>query len=149
MIVDKIKAKYIQWLSAEDMHKQSLSWISEMNFIKDEQHFFDDLITAYTRKLIETKKFAANKRLIDSVNESRRKLKELIHKIVVHENQLEIMVDGVDQKEEEKAYKDMHRELIDEVSHYLNDYRILKRQLFSMIKDIMKKEKALNLIAKK
>ena len=149
MIVDKINAKYIQWLSPDDMHKQSLSWISEMNFIKDEQHFFDELITAYTRKLIETKKFAANKKLIDSLNEFRRNLKTIIKKIVEHENKLEIMVDGIDQKEEEAAYKNTHRELIDEVSYYLNEYRTLKRQLFGMIKDIMKKEKSLNLIAKK
>ncbi len=149
MIVDKINAKYIQWLSPDDMHKQSLSWISEMNFIKDEQYFFDELITAYTRKLIETKKFAANKKLIDSLNEFRRNLKTIIKKIVEHENKLEIMVDGIDQKEEEAAYKNTHRELIDEVSYYLNEYRTLKRQLFGMIKDIMKKEKSLNLIAKK
>jgi len=149
MIVDKINAKYIQWLSPGDMHKQSRSWISEMNFIKDEQHFFDDLITAYTRKLIETKKFAANKKLIDSLNASRRNLKKIIKKIVKHENDLEIMVDGIDQKEEESAYKDTHRELIDEVNYYLNEYRTLKRGLFSMIKDIMKKEKAQNLIGNK
>ena len=149
MIVDKINTKYIQWLSPEDMHKQSLSWISEMNFIKDEQHFFEDLITAYTRKLIETKKFAANKKLIDSLNESRRNLKNIIKKIVKHENELEIMVDGIDQKEEESAYKNTHRELIDEVNYYLNDYRTLKRQLFGMIKDIMKTNKQKRLIANK
>jgi len=149
MIVDKINVKYIQYLSPEDMHKQSLSWISEMNFIKDEQHFFDELITSYTRKLIETKKFAKNKALIDSLNQSRRNLKTIIKKIVEHENLLEIMVDGIDQKEEEAAYKNTHRELIDEVNHYLNEYRILKRQLFGMIKDIMKKNKQKRLIANK
>jgi hypothetical protein len=149
MIVDKINPKYIQWLSPEDMHKQSLSWISQMNFIKDEQHFFDELITAYTRKLIETRKFAKNKDIIDSLNESRRNLKKIIKKIVKHENGLVIMVDGIDQKEEESAYKNTHRELIDEVNYYLNDYRTLKRQLFGMIKDIMKTEKQKRLIAKK
>ena len=59
------------------------------------------------------------------------------------------MVDGVDQIEEEKAYKDKHRELIDEVNYFLKNYRNIKRQLFGMIKEIMKTEKRQHLIAKK
>jgi len=149
MVIDQMNTKYVQWLSADDMHQQSRTWISELNFIKDEQHFFEDLITSYTRKLIETKKFASHKELIDSLNESRRTIKPIIKQIVKHESELEIMVDGIDQLEEEAAYKDKHRELIDEVNYFLKHYRNIKRQLFGMIKEIMRTEKRQHLIAKK
>jgi len=33
------QARYVEWLSAEEMHKGSQEWLSELRFIKDEHLF--------------------------------------------------------------------------------------------------------------
>ena len=65
----------------------------------------------------------------------------LIKAVKDHENALHIMVDGVDQLNEEEAYKKEHRELIIKMSEFLNNYRSLKMQLFDVVKKIKKEEK--------
>lgn len=137
----KTSAKYVEWLSAEEMHQASRGWISELKFIKDEQHFFDDLIKAYTLQLIDSENFLKSKEIVETLNKLQKKNKALIKIIIVHENKLEIMVDGIDEPKKEETYKDRHRELIVKVSEYLKEYRALKLKLFEIVKGVMVKEK--------
>ena len=59
------------------------------------------------------------------------------------------MVDGIDQLKEEEAYKKEHRRLIIDISDFKKNYRILKKQLFDIIKSIKKEEKQRRLIDRK
>jgi hypothetical protein len=58
------------------------------------------------------------------------------------------MVDGVNQPKEEEIYKKEHENLIIQVSEFLKNYQSLKFQLFTEIKDILKKEKQQRLLEK-
>jgi len=58
------------------------------------------------------------------------------------------MVDGIDQPKEEADYKNEHRRLIVEINDFLKEYRVLKKTLFSLIKNIKKEEKQKRLIDK-
>jgi len=142
-------AKYVEWLSAEEMHKASQSWLSELRFIKDEHLFFEDLIKTYIFQLIDLKNFSDSKEIIGILNKSQKKNKLLIESVKIHESELKIMVDGINQHKEEQAYKDEHRGLIVLVSEFLKEYRVFKTQLFDVIKKIMKTEKGTHLIDKK
>ena len=141
MKTKKVSAKYVEWLNAEDMHQASRNWISELRFIKDEQHFFEDLIKDHTLQLIDPENFPKSKIIIENLKKLQKKNKSLIKKIIVHENKLQVMVDGIDEPQKEEAYKDKHRELIIIISKYLKDYRKLKTKLFEVVKTAMKKEK--------
>ncbi len=141
--------KYVEWLSAEEMHAASKEWLSELEFIKDEHLFLDDLIKSYTLQLIEPNKFAGNKEIIDAINNSQKRNNTLIDAVKVHENELHIMVDGVNQTDEEDAYKQGHRDLILKINDFLKYYRSLKIQLFEIIKKIKKDEKIRLLIEHK
>ena len=66
------RARYVEWLSAEDMHKGSKEWLSELEFVKDEHLFFEDLIKSFTLQLINPEKFAHNKEIIDAINKSQK-----------------------------------------------------------------------------
>ena len=44
METTQTQVRYVEWLSPEEMHKASQSWLSELQFIKDEHLFFEDLI---------------------------------------------------------------------------------------------------------
>ncbi|NNK40881.1 MAG: hypothetical protein HKP45_09540, partial [Winogradskyella sp.] len=49
--------KMVEWLNADEMHDASKKWLSELEFVADEQLFFDDLIKSYTLQLIDSKYF--------------------------------------------------------------------------------------------
>ena len=80
---------YVKWLSAEDMHKDSQEWLSELQFVKDEHLFFEDLITSFTTQLIASGKFSDTKEIVDAVNRSQKRNNALIEAIKVHENELQ------------------------------------------------------------
>ena len=141
--------KYVEWLSAETMHKNSIEWLSDLEFMKDEQLFFNDLIKSYTLQLIDSKHFKESKRIIDVLGKLQKKTDLLIKYVKTHKNDLKIMVDGIDQPKEEESYKNTHRGLIIKISEFLNAYRVLKTKFFSLMKSIVKEEKQKHLIEKK
>ena len=141
--------KYVEWLDADEMHEDSKNWLSELNFIKDEHQFFQDLITSYTMQMLEPEKFSYNKEIIDALNRSQKQNNTLIEAVKIHKNELQIMVDGIDQLEEEKAYTKEHGDLIVATTEFMKDYRSLKTQLFDIIKKIKKEDKNRHLLDRK
>ncbi len=138
--------KYIAWLSAETMHNASRKWLSELEFAKDEQLFFDDLVKSYTLQFIDSKHFEESKYIVTQLNKLQKNTDNLIETIKKHERELKIMVDGIDQIELEKAYKDEHGKLTIKVGDFLKTYRKLKMQLFNLVKAILKDKKQKRLL---
>ncbi|TYQ00272.1 hypothetical protein C7447_101882 [Tenacibaculum adriaticum] len=130
--------KYIEWFSAEDMHLTTKHWSSELNFIEDEQYFFEELIVSYTKDLINLDEFSKNKKIVEKLGELIRDNQELIDLVKNHQNGLEILVDGIDQPEEEKRYKEIHKKLMIKINKHLVSHKELKTQLFSVIKGYLK-----------
>ena len=146
MKTTKTDIKYVEWLSAEVMHKNSIEWLSELRFINNELMFFDDLIKSYTLQLIDTKHFDESKKVVDKLETSHKKTNYLIKIIQVHQNDLKIMVDGLDQPKEEEEYKNEHRKFIIMNNEFLKTYRILKTEIFDLIKSILKEQKQKRLL---
>jgi GTP-binding protein EngB required for normal cell division len=140
---------YMEWLSAEQMHEASKAWLSELEFISDEHHFFEDLVTTFTTPIIQSGKFSDTKEIIDAINRSNKQNNELIEAVKTHKNELHIMVDKIDQIEQEKAYANEHKTLMTIIADFLTAYRSLKLQLFEMIKNIKKEDKFKHLIDKR
>jgi len=138
--------RYIEWISPEEMHKATLSWISELKFVRDEQLFLNSLVKSYTSQLIEENIYDKSKELVGAILDAENELKGLLKKVQVHENQLEIMIDDVDQPKMEKAYRDTHLELVNHMDTYLEGYRSLKKQLFDLLGKIIKYEKQKRLL---
>lgn len=140
------KVKQVEWLNAEVIHKATLDWLSELKFISDEQEFFDDLIKNYTLQLIDSKHFEDSKKVVNKLSKLQKKNTLLIKGIKLHENNLEVMVDGINELDKEEAYKDKHRDYIIIMNRYLRVYRTLKSNLFELIKSILKEEKQKRLL---
>lgn len=143
----QIIPKYQAWLSTEIMHNDSLKWLSELRFVNNEQLFFDDLIKSYTLQLIDSKHFSVSKKIVAQLSALQKETNTLIDKIMEHEKGLKIMVDGINQIKEENAYKQEHLKLIITVNKFLEKYRTLKTQLFSLVKGIIKEGKQKRLLA--
>ena len=54
-------AKHTEWLSADEMHFESKKWLSELEFCKEEQWFFEDLIRSYTLQILDNNHFEESK----------------------------------------------------------------------------------------
>lgn len=138
--------RYLEWKSPEEMHQTSLEWISELKFVRDEQLFLNDLVRAYTLQITSLGLLDESRKLITAISKSESEADRLLKKTQVHENQLFIMMDDVDQPKMEKAYTETHRDMIFAIDTYLADYRKLKGSLFQMISKVMKKEKQKRLL---
>jgi hypothetical protein len=131
------------------MHEASKEWLSELNFIKDEHLFFEDLVTQFTSQLMAFGNFSSNKEIIDAINRSQKQNNTLVEAVKVHENELKIMVDEIDQIEEEKAYTKEYSDLIIAITEFLKEYKLLKTQFFDIIKSIKKEDKNRHLLDRK
>lgn len=138
--------RYIEWKSPEEMHYSSLQWLSEMKFVQDEHHFFEDMLKEYTLPIIESNLFTKVKELIEKLSASKEKADKLQVRISKHNNKLDIMTDGVDQPEEEKEYKVEHRQLLKEVNSFSREYNALKKEIFESVSSALKKQKQKRLL---
>tara|TARA_R110001583_G_scaffold36546_2_gene120345 strand:+ start:3867 stop:4310 length:444 start_codon:yes stop_codon:yes gene_type:complete len=138
--------RYLEWKSPEEMHQTSLDWISELKFVKDEQMFLNDLVKSYTLQITSSGMYDESRELVTAISNSEVEVEKLLKKAKIHENQLSIMVDDIDQPKMEKAYTESHRDMIFAIDNYLADYRKLKGSLFQMISKVMKKEKQKRLL---
>jgi len=131
----------MEWYSADELHKASQDWLVELEFIKDEQLFLEDLLTSNTVKLIDTIGFIDDMKIIDALKLSQKRNGAIINAVKKHDKNLKILLDGIDQPEEEKLYKKEHRNLMNLINEHLKDYKILKTQLFTTLKKVFKKDK--------
>ena len=133
--------KFVEWCSPEELHEDALNWISELEFIKDEQQFLDALIKNHTLELISGDIYSKSLKLVSELSREEKKVAYLLEVVQKHSNQLQILMDGIDQLKEEKKYKEVHYVLKIDVSRYEDDYKKTKREIFSLIKQIMKQKK--------
>lgn len=138
--------KFIKWLSAEDMHNNSKEWLSELEFIKTEHLFLDDIINSFALQLIDKTYFSDSKKIIEAINNSTKENEKLITLIRKHKNDLKIMIDGINQLKDEEEYKNEHRNITVIIHKFLKEYKLLKKELFAIIKKIKKTQKQKRLI---
>ena len=142
-------AKYIEWLSADELHAASQEWLSDLKFTLDEHRFFEDLITEYTSLLIKDDQFASSKALIEELDASKKQNIILIEAVQTHENELQVMLDGINELKKENAYTKEHFQLVTIISEFMKSYNTLKQNMFTVIKDLKKQDKQNRLIDKK
>lgn len=135
------KFRYIEWKSPEEMHFSARQWTSTLAFIQDEHLFFEDMLREYTLPIIESNLVGEIKALIDRLNNSKKEMEALSQKVLKHQNALEILVDGKDQLEEEKKYKEAHRHLLQEMNSFTETFKNIKRDIFKEISGALKKQK--------
>ena len=133
--------KYVQWSSPEELHLACVAWGSELEFIKDEQQFLDELIHSYTLSLISKETYNKALVLITELSNEEIAINDLLTRVKDHANNLEILVDGIDQIPEEKQYKETHYQLKIEIEKYEDEFRKTKARIFELIKIIMKQQK--------
>ncbi|MFO7719762.1 MAG: hypothetical protein R6W85_04900 [Gillisia sp.] len=138
--------RYVEWKSSDEMHYSCLQWISELNFIKDEQIFFQDMLKEYTLPILESHLLEEAKALIFKLTDSEKQVENLLKETTKHRNGLQIMVDGIDQPDQEKQYREEHRRLLKEVNSFTIEYQALKKDIFTTVTRALKQQKQKKLL---
>lgn len=140
------KRKFREWFSAEELHEETKKWSSELKFARDEQKFLNQMVKDYTLDIIDSDMFKTVRPVVESLDKSEKGLVQLFKKVQLHENQLRIMVDEVDQERMEEAYLDTHSELGREVVDFFVKYRESKTNMFDLVSKAIKRKKQKRLL---
>ena len=143
MKITPVNTSFIEWLSAEEMHNDSKEWILELEFLNDEYLFFEDLIKWNTLQLIDFQSYSKSKEIVEVLSNSKITNNTLIELIRKHENNLVILVDGINNTKEDKFYRKEHKTLIVLFKNHLKEHKAIKLNLFEILKNIKKNEKKL------
>jgi hypothetical protein len=146
MKIKQVNTNFIEWLSAEEMHNDSKEWLLELEFLNDEYLFFDDLVKWNTLQLIDFQSYSKSKEIIDVLSSTKSTNDKLIELVKKHENNLQVLVDGIEKPNEEKVFKEKHKTLIVLIKNHLTEHRELKQTLFNVLKKIKKTEKQKRII---
>ena len=104
------------------------------------------MIKDYTMDILDSDMFNTVQPVVTSLDKLESDLVQLFKKVQLHENQLQIMVDDVDQSKMENAYLDTHSELVKEMADYFSKYRESKNKIFTMVSKVIKKKKQKRLL---
>ncbi|MDX1602902.1 MAG: hypothetical protein R3209_07505 [Salinimicrobium sediminis] len=140
--------RYIEWKSPDEMHFSSLQWKSELNFIKDEHRFFEDMLKEYTMPIIESQLFTVVRELIQQLDHSRKDLVLLEQKVNDHSNRLQKLLEDIDTPREGRIYRDEHKILLNEVIHFSRQYKRLKKDIFEAVTKALKQQRQKRLLPK-
>ena len=139
--------RYIEWKTPDEMHFSSLQWRSELNFIKDEHRFFEDMLKTYTMPIIESQLFSRVKELIERLTLSGKELQILESTVVKHINKLQKLIDDMGEPREGRFYRKEHKTILNDVIHYSRQYKRLKREIFEAVSIAIKQQKQKRLLA--
>ncbi|MBC9795756.1 hypothetical protein [Sinomicrobium weinanense] len=141
--------KYMEWKSAEEMHEDARQWLSELEFAHTESHFLDELLGTYFIKLSTDRNYTQTKALVERLSAYKKQISGHIKQARDHQNELVVLLDGIDQPYEEREVKTAHKKLQQKAEQLTRDFRELKKEIFHTVYDIMRENNRKYLIGGK
>ena len=138
--------RYIEWKTPDEMHFSSLQWKSELNFVKDEHRFFEDMLKEYTMPIIESHLFSNTKELIERLSVSKKEVEKLDRQVIDHTNRLQRLVEDLDEPKEGRVYRQEHKKILKEFNELTKKYKQLKREIFEDVSKALKDQKQKRLL---
>lgn len=124
------KADYLLGASLESLHMESNTWLSEIDFWKDEMAFFYNLLTKKkTSAHFPPDKLAAIERELARI--SNVELEDLRTEVRGHEAMLAGLLKADSLKEE--GYREAHRKLLTRMHETLQVFRKFKKEVFAFV----------------
>lgn len=131
--------------SIEYLHKKTLEWISEIEFIKVEQKFLKELISEHIISLCKSDNFNTAKLLLKGIDHEHNLGDELIVLIKDHNVNLALLMEHIYLKKE-TDFRNNHTFLKVEVENYIQNFKYIKEQVYELVLFIMKNEKQKKLL---
>lgn len=141
MYTNQYKFKYLEWHSPEEIHATTLTWQSTLDFIEVEWHFLKELLSDNTLLLLSDDHFDEAQKLVSKLLHFKEQIPEIRQLLDEHRNALEVLVDGIQERQKEKVFKDRHLLLELKLNDFNNTFRQMKTAIFDVIKRSLKKRK--------
>ncbi len=148
MYTNQYKFKYLEWHSPEEIHATTIQWQSTLDFIEIEWHFLKELISDNTLLLLSDDHFDEAQKLVLKLQSCKEEIPEIRKMLEEHRNALEVLVDGINERQKEKAFKDRHLLLEFKVNDFNDAYREIKTAIFEVMKHSLKKRKQKSILSK-
>ena len=129
------------------LHDDSLKWITELDFIADEQAFLENLLSSHFLELSSSDHYEATRKLIKKLKEVEKSGRELIDTIQLHNKHMATMIESKQLEYDENLEAEHERIQLD-FDNYLVKFKFVKKKIFNMIKQIMLDHKQKLLINK-
>lgn len=115
-------------------------WISELDFLYNEELFLEELLDAHFIELCNFDLYNRSKEIVNSLKMKHEKLVELRYAIFTQQKYLYTLIESQNLKGEDN-FKEKHKELLTEVSNYLVSVKHTKSDTFNLVKEILKRIK--------
>lgn len=147
-LIGSAKSRLLLEAPLEALHQESLEWLEEIEFWKDETAFFYALIMGKTRARFPL----AGAREIRSLEDhlvyvSAETLDDLRQLVQAHERFLAKLMDDVSLSEQ--AYRTKHRAIAKKMAAFEEEFRAMKRKVFLLARQPYPKLKIVNIKHKK
>ena len=129
------------------LHEETSNWLSEMEFMKDEQLFLEHLLSMHFLDLSSTKLYEPTRKLIKRLKEVESLGAELVDKTRKHDESTGIMLENKQASRTSKLLT-AHEKIKIEYDNYTLKFRYVKKKIFALIKEIMIQHKQKLLINK-
>jgi hypothetical protein len=126
------KTEYLLDASLEYLHNESLEWLNEMDFWRDEMAFFQKLLHKEGLKdAFPSERLAAlDKQLIGIIT---NKLEKIMNEVRDHERSLAALIKTTSFQKEEN-YRHMHRQLLWDIWDIHTAIRNFKKDVFAFVR---------------
>ncbi len=125
-------------LNLESLHRESRSWISQLEFSQDEITFFIKLLNSYVFEPDTPELFEDLQEQQKNLGDAEKKCKALKKQVLEHENQLSGLLD-LDNHTLDAAYQDKHKYLKEDMEQCTAEFLSLKKEMFRYGQTILKK----------
>ncbi|MFC4633143.1 hypothetical protein ACFO3O_04450 [Dokdonia ponticola] len=148
MYTNQYKFKYLEWHSPEEIHETTIKWQSTLDFVEVEWLFLKELLSDNTLLLLSDDHFDEAQKLVSKLQSCKQEIPEIRQMLVEHRNALEVLVDGINESQKEKAFKDRHLLLEIKLNDFNDRYREIKTAIFDLMKHSFKKRKQKSIASK-
>ena len=131
--------------SIQELHNDSILWISEINFISDEMRFLEHLLSA---KYIDCLSSGLTKKIeisVEKISDEKKVGKALFELILKQESVLSNLIE-TNSVTSNKNFLETHKNLEIEINNYVKKYKRIKKQIFNIIEKVMKKKEQKKLL---
>ena len=125
--------------SIEELHHDSMNWLSEIEFINYEMKFLNKLLSSYYIDLLDSGYDKLIKGLANKIIIEKKTGKALSKLILEHEKILSDLIQ-TNSVTSNKNYLETHKKFEIEIIIFLGRYKELKTEIFRLIERILKKK---------
>lgn len=122
------------------LHEQNVTWLKELEFVRDEHVFLEHLLSTHFLDLSSEKLYEPTKKLIQKLNDVDHMGNALDDAIQTHNKHVATLLESL-QLTGKKDLKNEHQLIKKEFEDFHLRFKYVKKKIYNMIKSIMKEHK--------